>query len=550
MNEQKNQQMDRDGFWMTKAILDKCKTPFFRLGPKGQVEYVNQAACDSLGYTNDELVGKFPWDFDPDFKQDYWPGVWERLRKHETVHINSIHQRKDGTCFDVEVTGHFISTGSEEFSFTFVQNVTERKAAEETIRQKESYLRALIDNFPFMVWLKDKDGKFLTVNQAHAEAYGFQSPEDVAGKTDFDLCPHDLAQHYRTHDNDIMIKQHREILEEQYQGPEGRSWIETFKAPVIGANQQILGTVGFARDITERKLIEAELRITAAIFNSQVGMVVTDKEGLILKVNEAFTQVTQYNLDDVLGKRINILSSDIHQPNAYDDIWKAILGSGGWQGELWNKRKNGSIYPQWLTITAVKGVAGEVDNYVATLMDITHRKALEEKLQRLAHYDALTDLPNRILLMDRLNAEIAQAKRGKTVFGLMYMDLDGFKEINDEFGHSVGDTLLQEVAIRLQHCFKRGTDTVSRISGDEFVALIPNVRNTKEAISMAETVLKILNKTFDLDGNIINISVSIGIAFFPLNALDAESLLKTADVALYEAKGAGKNRFAVAHKTF
>lgn len=535
-----------DSFWMTKAILDKSRTPFYRLSPNGQVEYVNQAACESLGYSESELVGFYPWDFDPDFKPEYWPNVWERLKKHEIIHIDTRHQRKDGTFIDVEVTGHYISNGVEEFSFTFVQDVTERKAAEDLIRRKESYLRALIDNFPFLVWLKDKDSRFLTVNQAYAHSFGFETPEQISGKTDFDLSPPDLAKHYREVDSHIIQSGQKIVLEEQHEGPDGRHWLETYKAPVFNESGEVLGTVGFSRDITERKVAEAELRMSASIFNSDVGMVVTDNESTILKVNEAFTNITGYTPDEAIGQQMSLLSSGVQQPDFYHSMWKSILVHDGWQGEIWNRRKNGELYPQWLTVTAIKGEAGKVTNYVGTMMDITERKAQEEEMQRLAHHDALTGLPNRTLFMDRLNFGISQARRNESLLCLMYVDLDKFKEINDSLGHSFGDLLLKEVAQRLLKCIKRETDTVARLGGDEFVVLLPNIHLHDAVVKIANSILSDLNSSFTLNSIPVCISASIGIAFYPTHAEDAEGLIKIADEALYVAKTEGKNcyRFA------
>jgi diguanylate cyclase (GGDEF)-like protein/PAS domain S-box-containing protein len=531
---------------MTKVILDKSRTPFYRLSPAGRVDYANQAACQSLGYSEVEMVGLYPWDFDPDFKPEYWPDVWDRLKRHEIVHINTRHKRKDGTFIDVEVTGHYISNGTEEFSFTFVQDITERKAAEEMIRQKESYLRALIDNFPFMVWLKDKEGRFLASNQIHAHSHGFSTPDDIAGKTDFDLSPSDLANHYRENDLSIMQSGQKQVIEEQYEGPVGRQWIETYKAPVIGHNGEMLGTVGFSRDITERKVVETELRMTASIFNSQVGMVVTDNECVILKVNEGFTKVTGYKPEEAIGKHMSFLSSGVHQPTFYKSMWEKIILNDGWQGEIWNHRSDGEIYPQWLTITAIKGVNDHVTNYVGTMMDISDRKVIEEKMQHLAHYDALTNLPNRVLLMDRLQFGIAQARRNKSLFCLMYLDLDRFKEVNDTLGHSIGDLLLKEVSQRLLKNIKRETDTVARMGGDEFIILLSKIQNHDDVIQIAKSILNELDSTFNLMDNQVHISASIGIAFYPTHAEDAEALIKVADAALYEAKRNGKNCYKFA----
>jgi diguanylate cyclase (GGDEF)-like protein/PAS domain S-box-containing protein len=414
------------------------------------------------------------------------------------------------------------------------------------IRKKESYLRALIDNFPFMVWLKDKESCFLAVNQVHAHSHGFLSPDDITGKTDFDLSPLDLAKHYREIDLSIMQSGQKQVIEEHYEGPEGRRWIETYKAPVISHNGEMLGTVGFSRDITERKIVETELRITAAIFNAQVGMVVTDNECVILKVNEAFTMVTGYNPEEAIGKHMSFLSSGIHQPAFYKSMWENIALNDGWQGEIWNHRSDGEIYPQWLTITAIKGLNDHVTNYVGTMMDISDRKVIEEKMQHLAHYDALTNLPNRALLMDRLHFGIAQARRNKSLFCLMYLDLDKFKEVNDTLGHSIGDLLLKEVSQRLLNNIKRETDTVARMGGDEFIILLSKIQNHDDVIQIATSILSDLDSLFFLMGNQVHISASIGIAFYPTHAEDPEALIKVADAALYEAKRNGKNCYKFA----
>lgn len=535
-----------DDRWITKAILDASKTPFYRMSPTGQVLYVNQAACESLGYRNEELVGLYPWDFDPDFKPEYWPDVWDRLRKHEIVHIETRHRRKDGTVIEVEVTGHYIAHGTEEFSFTFVQDVTARKAAEREIRTRESYLRALIDNFPFMVWLKDRDGRLLAVNRVYANYFGYKAPEEVVGKTDFDLSPHDLAERYREDDLKIMQSRQRRVIEEEQEGSESRDWIETFKAPVIGEDGELLGTVGFARDISDRKNAEAELQLTATVFDSQEAMVVTDKNSVILRVNDAFCRVTGYPPREVIGNKMSILSSGVHPNEFYKSMWSSILKQGGWQGEVWNRRKSGEVYAQWLTISAIKGEDGAVTNYVGTMMDITQRKVAEERINHLAHHDPLTDLPNRALLMDRLKLALAQGKREKSLLCFMYIDLDRFKEVNDTLGHGVGDLLLQEVARRLLECVRRETDTVARLGGDEFAVLLPKVDKEEDVSVIASKILGATSQPFLLQGNSLQISSSIGIALYPTHANSAGTLMEVADSALYQAKAEGKNCFRIA----
>jgi len=538
-----------DELWLANASVELCKTAFFRLSSSGQVTYGNDAACASLGYTRQELIGKYPWDFDPDFKSHDWPGVWSHLQQHEVVHLETRHRRKDGSVFDVDVTGNYISYKGEEFSFVFVQDISARKAAEAVIRKKERYLRALVDNFPFMVWLKDTESRFLTVNKVLANSFGYQSPEDLLGKSDFDLSPFDLAKHYRESDLKIMASRQREVIEEQHESQHGRHWIETFKAPVIDSNGELLGTVGFARDITERKLAEAELAISATVFHAQEAMVVTDCDSIILKTNEAFARVTGYNAEESVGRKMSFLSSGIHDKKFYEKMWTSIINNGGWQGEIWNRRKSGEVYPEWLTVTAIKGKEGYTSYYVGTMIDITKRKAIEEQVKHLAHHDALTNLPNRVLFNDRLHLALAQARRARQLMCVMFLDLDRFKPVNDSLGHDVGDQLLKLVAERISECIKRESDTVARVGGDEFVILLPRIDKQEDALTIAALIHQALEQEFVIRGHSISISSSIGIALFPYHGTDEATLMRNADNAMYAAKKAGRGCYRLFENT-
>lgn len=530
--------------WLTKRIIDKSRTAFFRLSPEGTVQYVNDFSCESLGYSREELIGMHPWDFDPDFPAEAWPGVWQRLLKNEIVNIETRHRRKDGSIFNVDVTGHYIFCNGEEFSFVFVQDTTERKKTETALRQKEGYQRALLDNFPFMVWLKDTDSRFLATNQVLAEALGEANPEKLVGKSDFDYSPPHMAESYQRDDRAVLASGQRKIVEEEHVDHLGvHRWLETFKAPVIDKNGEKLGTVGFARDISDRKRIEADLRIAATAFESQEGMIITDANTIILKINQSFTRITGFTAEDAVGHKMNLLKSGVHDASFYIEMWESIKRTGFWQGEIWNRRKNGDIYPEWLTITAVKDDDGVVTHYVGTMIDITTRKAIEERVHHLAHYDVLTDLPNRSLLADRLHQALAQVRREKAMLALLFLDLDKFKPVNDMYGHDVGDLLLREVGYRLQKCVKRESDTVARIGGDEFVILLSPIEEQADAAVVAEKILQALNQTFEIEQYNLDISTSIGIAIYPTSGQDVNTLLKNADNAMYEAKAAGRSCF-------
>lgn len=299
------------------------------------------------------------------------------------------------------------------------------------------------------------------------------------------------------------------------------------------------------RDITEMKRLEQQLRIDATVFESQEGMLVTDAQGTILRVNKAFCAITGFSAEEVVGHTSHMLKSGRHDAAFYIDLWRKLKKHGYWEGEIWNRRKNNSIYPEWLTITAVKGPDGQVMNYVGTLTDITVRKQAEEEIKTLAFYDPLTQLPNRRLLLDRLRHATAASSRSSQSCALLFIDLDNFKTLNDTRGHDVGDLLLQQVAQRLSQCVREG-DTVSRIGGDEFVVILEGLSpNPLDAASQAEQVgeeiRRELGRTYMLGGHSHHSSPSIGATLFSGHQYSSEELLKRGDLAMYEAKAAGRN---------
>lgn len=315
------------------------------------------------------------------------------------------------------------------------------------------------------------------------------------------------------------------------------------KAPIFNKSKLMVRIA--VSDITEMKLAEQELRIAATVFESHEGMMVTDANNLILKVNKAFTSISGYTMADVVGKTPQIFSSGRHDKDFFNAMWTTINSTGAWQGEIWNRRKNGVIFPQWLTITAVKDKSGATTHYVATITDITERKATEEAMQMLAFYDPLTLLPNRRLLLDRLQRAISNSVRTRQYCALMFVDLDKFKDLNDSLGHNVGDLMLQNVAQRLVNCVREG-DTVSRLGGDEFMVMLENLKsNLQESASLAQTIgskiIDAINQPCHLDGHVCCISASIGVTLFVNHRYSASELQKQADIAMYQAKASGRN---------
>jgi diguanylate cyclase (GGDEF)-like protein/PAS domain S-box-containing protein len=300
--------------------------------------------------------------------------------------------------------------------------------------------------------------------------------------------------------------------------------------------------VGTHTDISERKVAEERMRLSASVFEfSHEAIVITDANLNIIGVNKAFTDTTGYSADEALGRHIRLLKSGYHDQAYYDAIWQQINDTGYWQGELWDRRKNGDIYPNLAAISAVRNEGGAVTHYVDIAADITQHKQAEERIKQLAYYDALTGVPNRVLLQDRAKRDLAQAQRTGTELALFFVDLDRFKNINDSLGHIMGDRLLQAVANRLRETV-RDTDTVSRLGGDEFLLLF-TVDGVAGAARVARKLLEAIAEPFEIDGHPLRITPSIGISMFPKDGTDFEELLKNADVAMYKAKESGRNAF-------
>jgi diguanylate cyclase (GGDEF)-like protein/PAS domain S-box-containing protein len=301
----------------------------------------------------------------------------------------------------------------------------------------------------------------------------------------------------------------------------------------------------YVLDITQRKLAEADLRIAAAVFESHEGMTVTDANMAILKINPTFTKITGYSAEEAIGNNPSLLKSDRHDTQYYADMWNSINTTGSWEGEIWNRRKSGEIYPEYIRITAVKDNNGKVTNYVGAFNDITVSKTASDEIKNLAFFDPLTGLPNRRLLTDRLKQAFASSARSGQHGALLFIDLDNFKILNDTLGHDMGDLLLQQAAQRLGSCIREG-DTVARLGGDEFVIMLEDLsKNAMEAAEQTKTVgekiIAALNLPYQLTKHAYHGTPSIGATLFRDHQLGIDELFKQADIAMYQAKKAGRN---------
>ncbi|WP_263831885.1 sensor domain-containing protein [Sulfurospirillum oryzae] len=301
--------------------------------------------------------------------------------------------------------------------------------------------------------------------------------------------------------------------------------------------------VQFVALAIEKSQSDAKVQLAANVFtHAKEGIIITDPHGTIIEANEAFIRTTGFNLEEIIGHNPRILKSGRQETSFYTHMWQSILTQGNWQGEIWNRRKDGSIYAEMVNISAIKDSEGEIQHFVALFTDITTIKEHEKKLEHMAHHDALTSLPNRVLLWDRIHQAIAEAQRYNTYLALLYIDLDGFKEINDTYGHSIGDELLITISQRISALLRKN-ETIARLGGDEFVALLTDLKKPEECISILERILEAMREVIVIHGIDLYVSASIGVSFYPKDTIDAEKLVLHADKAMYRAKQSGKNRY-------
>lgn len=525
-------------------------------GVDGLLQYWNNAAEHLYGYTQVEAIGQdvvellLPTELHNSYRHAIQL-MFATEQPMAAAELSLLH--KNGTQVDVFAYYSYVHVLEHPPEvFCIAVDMTERKymeeklrASEAQLRKKDGYQRALLDNFPFMVWFKDTNSHYLAVNQALSKACGVDDPEQLVGKSDFDFYPVDLAEHYRQNDLSVMLSGHKKTVEEEHVDGFGvPTWTESYTAPVIDNNGELLGTVGFTRDITERKKNETDLRVAATAFESQDGLFITDANRRILRVNHAFTSITGYSADEVIGQTPMLFNAYHQDDSFYAELWDCIFDVGAWQGELWTQRKNGDVYLAWLMVTPVKDNNAVITHYVTALNDITVRKEAEEQIKAFAFYDSLTRLPNRRKLLERLDNSIAINKREKGKFAVLMLDLDRFKVVNDTFGHSTGDELLKQVAERIIKRL-RNTDVVARLGGDEFVVLLSDITHKEDAGRVANMIVNDLSKPFYLNQyDEVCIGTSIGISLYPEHGDLPEILMDNADVALYQAKNNGRGCFA------
>ncbi|MBT7306894.1 MAG: EAL domain-containing protein, partial [Gammaproteobacteria bacterium] len=413
------------------------------------------------------------------------------------------------------------------------------------IRERERDLSAIIDQIPLMLYVKSaKDLRFVKLNRA-GEALLGKSRSELIGLNDYDHLPAEQADLLVEEDRQVLSSGVvRDIAEEFIDTPQGLRTLHTRKVPIVDSDGCPCYLLGLSEDITEQKEAEEHLRQWAKVFDStSEAIVITDLDANILDVNHAFSQISGYQKVEVEGENARIMKSGRQDRDFYIGMWQSLLGKGSWQGEIWNKRKSGELYPAWQTISTVyDDDEKKATHYISVFSDITAIKRAQDELNFLAHHDPLTRLPNRLLLKDRMQHAIDRASREESQVAVMFLDLDHFKNINDTLGHPVGDQLLLMVSERLRSIL-REVDTLSRQGGDEFILVLEGAEDLPSVLFVVNKILELFELPFNIAEKELRITVSLGVSLYPCDGRDSNTLIRNADSAMYKAKENGRNQF-------
>ncbi len=430
-----------------------------------------------------------------------------------------------------------------EMASTFNHLLHELRTANQQLRQSEASYRLISSLLPQHIWTTTPDGKVDFVNQRVIDYFGLTGEQLSDDGWHSVIHPDDLASCLESWNRSLTTGCEYEIEIRLRHRSGAYRWHLIRAIPQRYEDGGIRKWFGSNTDISERKQAEDKLKLAAKVFgNAHEGIMITDTQPVILDVNPVFCEITGYRAEEVVGKNPNILGSNKQSKEFYADMWRSIRESGHWQGEIWNRKKDGELYAELLTISSIVDDEGKVQNYLGLFSDITKIKYQQQILEQMAHFDVLTQLPNRTLFSDRFHQAIARSKRTKSLLAVVFLDLDGFKPINDRYGHDSGDQILIEVARRIRHSI-RDEDTASRLGGDEFALLLTDIVSLDQCKQILSRICRNISQPYVANRHSITLGVSGGVTLYPLDDGDPDTLLRHADHAMYQAKMTGKNHY-------
>jgi diguanylate cyclase (GGDEF)-like protein/PAS domain S-box-containing protein len=526
------------------GIIRSCDDAIISKTLEGIVTSWNPGAETIFGYTESEMLGQplsrlFPID-----RINEEALILEKIKNGERVtHFETMRIRKDGSPIKVSVTISPIHDGQGRIvgASKIARDITTQSHLETTAEQ----FHALVASSDDAIISKTLDGTVTSWNAAAQAMFGY-SAEEMLGAPMLKLFPEERQ------DEELFILEkmlagekidHFDTVRMHKDG--SPIHVSVTISPIRDKHGTIIGASKIARDITLRKIAEANFKLTSSVFtHTSEGIAIADSHGVIVEVNHALTCITGYSREELVGRTASVFRSSRQGPDVEKEILANLLQSGHARSEIWSRRKDGESYTGLLTISAVTDESGKTHKYIALFTDITSLRKQQEKLEHITNFDMLTDLPNRLLLSDRLRQAMRMSKRNGKDLAVLHLDLDGFKRVNDEHGHEAGDALLIALSQRMLSAL-REVDTLARMGGDEFVAVLVDVRDRKELDSLAGKILKACSDPVVIGNHVIQVSASIGVTLFPGDDVDEDQLIRHADLAMYEAKQSGKNRFHI-----
>jgi diguanylate cyclase (GGDEF)-like protein/PAS domain S-box-containing protein len=526
------------------AFIKSSPNGFWCSDIKGRILDVNDALCRMLGYSEQELLTMNVMDIDAIESTEETIARIQHIMQTGYGCFETKHRRKDSSIIDVEINSLFLTALGSHF-FVFVTDISQRKLAELEKIISEERLRRFYDLDLVGLSITSPEKGWISANSYLCNMLEY-SEQELRQKNWVELShPDDLAISFEFYNRLLANEINGYSLEKRFISRTGKI---IFTRIVVSCTRKADGTVDavntMIKDITEYKRAETQLRIAAAIFESDEGVIITDTNNIIVNVNHAFTHITGYGSTDVIGRTPRFLHSEQHDKAFYDALWQTLQNTGTWQGEIWNRRKNGELYPKWIRITAVTDDDNTVTHYVANFTDMSERKNIEHTINQLEFYDPLTQLANSRLLSEQLTRAIYDSYQTGKPVALLMLNLDKFKVVNDNFGRATGDKVLQQVANRIKARLA-DADMVAHLGADEFMILLENVGHYETIARLAEALIHDLSQPFTLyQKHKASISTSIGIAFYPQHGDNAETLMDNVAIALYHAKSQGHGCFS------
>jgi diguanylate cyclase (GGDEF)-like protein/PAS domain S-box-containing protein len=531
-------------------IFENAAIGIAKVSTDGRFLEINKEFCRIIGYTQEEVLSHklgfqhvtFPDDLGPSL------ALTKKLLNGvgQSGSLKKRYVRKDGTVVWVELLVQLLKNaeGAPLCFISAVHEITQRRQVEEALCESEFLFRTVFELGNSGIAITSPDKAWLRANPRLCRMLGYSEAELMQHNWAELTHPDDLAADEEQFDRLLAGEIDSYEMDKRFIRKDGETIHTHLTAACYRNDGRDQFVVAGLLDITERKRADEVMKLAALLYqNSSEAMTVTDASGTILDINPAFTRLTGYTADEVIGKNPRILKSGRHDVAFYQEMWQALDTTGRWQGEIWNKRKNGETYAEWLSINTILNEDGSVHRRVAMFFDISERKKSEELIWKQANFDFLTQLPNRSMFHDRLGQEIKKASRAQLPLALLFIDIDRFKEVNDTLGHDMGDLLLKEAAQRLGSCV-REVDTVARLGGDEFTVILGGLGDPSSVERIASAILRKLAEPFQLRGEAVYVSGSIGITFYPSDGIKIGELLKNADQAMYDAKRLGRNRYS------